>query len=215
LIDPQGRNVPDYQDPKSFGTYEKFAQDSHLALQKINPQLAQQHRWGGYFSGAIGKGGVYGAMDLMHQDVAGGNARMAAGQWETGLSPQWRRAWGVTDANAGIGSRASELASAPQTVAVAAGGGDSVFGRPPSQATINAAAENRQAINMRAAEGLRRLRTQGKLSVDVTAPKGTTVQAGSGGLWKHVEVHRRTTQARAAAAPASNVASVQGAGTAL
>jgi hypothetical protein len=96
----------DYQSPENFAVYEKFAQDTHLSLQKINPELAQQHRWGGYFSGPIGAGGKYGAMDLMHQDFAGGNARMAAGQWETGLHPGWQKAWGVGEHSSGIAERA-------------------------------------------------------------------------------------------------------------
>jgi hypothetical protein len=96
----------DYQSPENFAVYEKFAQDTHLSLQKINPELAQQHRWGGYFSGPIGAGGKYGAMDLMHQDFAGGNSRMAAGQWETGLHPGWQRAWGVGEHSSGIAERA-------------------------------------------------------------------------------------------------------------
>jgi hypothetical protein len=98
----------DYQSPENFAVYEKFAQDTHLSLQKINPELAQQHRWGGYFSGPIGAGGKYGAMDLMHQDFAGGNARMAAGQWETGLHPAWQRAWGVGEHSSGIAERAKD-----------------------------------------------------------------------------------------------------------
>jgi hypothetical protein len=106
----------DYQSPENYATYEKFAQDTHLSLQKINPELAQQHRWGGYFSGPIGPGGKYGAMDLMHQDFAGGDARMAAGQWKTGLSPGWQKAWGVGEHSSGIAERAKEDAASKTDV---------------------------------------------------------------------------------------------------
>ena len=95
LIDPQGHEIPNYQDPRYYAVYERFAQNTHLELEKINPELARQHRWGGYFSGAIGPGGKYGAMDLMHQDFGGGAGRMAAGNFQTGISPEWQRRWGV------------------------------------------------------------------------------------------------------------------------
>src|SRR5262249_14826951 len=44
LIDPQGRAVPDYQSPQHFAVYERFAQNTHLALEKLDPELAKQHR---------------------------------------------------------------------------------------------------------------------------------------------------------------------------
>jgi hypothetical protein len=123
LIDPQGHELPNYQDPKYYGIYEKFAQDTHLALQKTNPELAAQHRWGGYFSGPLGPNGQYGAMDLMHQDFAGGDARMAAGQWKTGINSEWRQRWGVTDYSSGIADRArsntATLAPTPDQAAPA------------------------------------------------------------------------------------------------
>jgi hypothetical protein len=114
LIDPQGHSLPNYQDPKYYGIYEKFAQDTHLVLQKTNPELAAQHRWGGYFSGGLGPGGTYGAMDLMHQDFAGGDSRMAAGQWKTGLHSEWARRWGVTESSSGIADRARSNAATSQ-----------------------------------------------------------------------------------------------------
>ncbi len=113
LIRPDGTMVSNYQNPENFAVYERFAQDSHLALQKIDPTLAAQHRWGGYFSGDFPH---YGAMDLMHQDYAGGNDRMAAGKWETGVDPGWKRRWGVGESSRGIGARQQELnASTPST----------------------------------------------------------------------------------------------------
>jgi hypothetical protein len=109
IINDKGQEIPNYKTPGTFSIYEKFAQDTHLALQKIDPALAAQHRWGGYFSGSIAPdnaGGQYGAMDLMHQDFAGGDNRMAAGQWKTGLHPEWAQRWGVTDSSSGIADRA-------------------------------------------------------------------------------------------------------------
>lgn len=111
LIDPSGKAMKDYQAPENFAIYEKFAQDSHAALIKSNPALAAQHRWGGYFSGGLGPGGTYGAMDLMHQDFAGGDARMAAGQWATGLHAGWQRAWGVGERSSGFDSHMADRAA--------------------------------------------------------------------------------------------------------
>jgi len=108
LIDPNGHMIENYQHPENFAVYERFAQDTHAVLQKTNPELAAQHRWGGYFSGGLGPSGTYGAMDLMHQDFAGGNSRMAAGQWETGINEGWRRRWGVDEHSSGIVARAAE-----------------------------------------------------------------------------------------------------------
>lgn len=108
IVGPDGKALPNYQDPKTFSTYEKFAQDTHIALEKLNPQLAALHRWGGYFSGNIGKYGKYGAMDEMHQDFAGGDARMAAGQWSTGVN-KWGQRWGVRDSSPGLAARRKEL----------------------------------------------------------------------------------------------------------
>jgi len=108
---PNGGEVmlDNYQNPKTFAAYEKFAQDTHAELLKTNPKLAAQHRFGGYFSGQLGPGGTYGAMDTMHQDFGGGDSRMAAGKWATGLDPEWRRRWGVQDYSAGFAERRSEL----------------------------------------------------------------------------------------------------------
>ena len=111
LIDPDGKAMKDYQAPENFAIYERFAQDSHAALLKSNPALAAQHRWGGYFSGGLGKGGTYGAMDLMHQDFAGGDARMAAGQWATGLHAGWQRAWGVGERSSGFEAHMADRAA--------------------------------------------------------------------------------------------------------
>jgi len=111
IYDDKGNKVNWYQSPKDFALYENFAQHTHLALQRIDPQLAQLHRWGGYFSGPIGQGGKYGAMDIMHQDF-GGPGMMAAGSWEKGINPEWARQWGVTGSSQGIASVAAQEAAA-------------------------------------------------------------------------------------------------------
>ena len=88
-----------YQYPPNFRVYEKFAQDSHKAMAQIAPQLAQQHRWGGYFGGPLDypRVGNSGHMDLMHQDLGGGDAVMAAGKWASGITPEAAKMWGVKD----------------------------------------------------------------------------------------------------------------------
>jgi peptidoglycan hydrolase-like protein with peptidoglycan-binding domain len=96
LIGKDGKEIPDYQDSKNFGIYQKFANHVRSIQQQLYPDLAKDLRWGGYFSGSIGKGGKYGAMDLMHFDLAGSALGMKAGSWENGLSDQWAKAWGIT-----------------------------------------------------------------------------------------------------------------------
>jgi hypothetical protein len=109
IIGPDGKEIPNYQSPENYAIYERFAQNTHLALEKINPALAKEHRWGGYFSGPFGK---YGAMDEMHQDFAGGASRMAAGNFETGINPTWKKIWGVQE-TAGTINTAREAAKRP------------------------------------------------------------------------------------------------------
>ena len=82
LFDEQGRPLANYQDPKTFREYEKFAQDARRAQQELYPDLNNNMRWGGYFSGPKGK---YGALDTMHFDLGGGpNLGMVGGNWEGG-----------------------------------------------------------------------------------------------------------------------------------
>lgn len=86
LIDPNGQPVKNYQNADSFRTYEQFAQVARTIQQQKYPDLNQQFRWGGYFSGRPGK---YGAADLMHFDLGGSDhLGMAGGSWEGGLTPQ-------------------------------------------------------------------------------------------------------------------------------
>lgn len=85
IIDPSGKALADYQDPTHFGIYQNYAH----SVRASNPNMPM--RWGGYFSGGKGK---YGALDLMHFDTAG-NVGTAGGNWETGLSPQQAKIWGL------------------------------------------------------------------------------------------------------------------------
>lgn len=86
--------LPWYQSPQAFGQYERFHQDVHRALP---PAERSKHRWGGYFGDVRGRH-VYGSMDLMHSDL-GGPGRMAAGGWRGGLTPGYRRHWGISDSH--------------------------------------------------------------------------------------------------------------------
>ena len=110
LIDPSGRPLANYQAKENYATYERFAQAARQAQQRLHPDLSQDLRWGGYFSGGLGKHGTYGAMDLMHFDLGGRRVGMAAGSWEKGLDPQWGLAWGVKGAGA---PQPTSIASAP------------------------------------------------------------------------------------------------------
>lgn len=93
IYDPQGNPVPNYQNGTSFPVYQRFANAARAYQTQAYPQLNNQFNWGGYFSGPIGKGGKYGAMDLMHFSI--GHEKGAAGNWESGLNPQAARAWGI------------------------------------------------------------------------------------------------------------------------
>ena len=85
LIDRRnGERLTDYQtrDPVVFKAYQDNANQFHQFLQQNYPDLAEVHRWGGYFSGPAG---VYGAQDIMHHDIGGARHGMAGGSWNQGL----------------------------------------------------------------------------------------------------------------------------------
>ena len=85
LIDRRnGERLTDYQtrDPVVFKAYQDNANQFHQFLEKNYPDLAQVHRWGGYFSGPAG---FYGAQDIMHHDLGGSRHGMAGGSWNQGL----------------------------------------------------------------------------------------------------------------------------------
>lgn len=93
LVDRKtGKALPNYQDAASFRAYEEFAQTARAIQESDYPELSNNFRWGGYFSGALGT--TYGAMDLMHFDL-GPTSAMKAGSWELGLSPKFAETWGV------------------------------------------------------------------------------------------------------------------------
>ena len=97
-----GKKLSDYQDPTHFAAYEQFAQRVRGAQQQLYPELEQNLRWGGYFSGGKGK---YGALDLMHFDLGGSSKLgMAGGSWEGGLTPQQARIWGISNSR-GMGGQ--------------------------------------------------------------------------------------------------------------
>jgi hypothetical protein len=82
-----GKALANYQDPSTFRAYEQFAQVARQVQMEKYPELANQFRWGGYFSGGRGK---YGAMDQMHFDLGGGRVGMGGGSWENGLTASQR-----------------------------------------------------------------------------------------------------------------------------
>ena len=91
LIDRRnGERLIDYQtrDPVVFKAYQDFANQYHTFLEKNYPQLAAQHRWGGYFGGDVNK---YGAMDLMHHDIKGG--QLPGGTFKGGLTQAQADRW--------------------------------------------------------------------------------------------------------------------------
>ena len=82
LYDENGKKVGNYQDPKTFEIYERYAQAAKKAQLAKYPELSKKLRWGGYFGGGRG---TYGAMDEMHFDLGGEEAGMAGGSWAGGL----------------------------------------------------------------------------------------------------------------------------------
>jgi hypothetical protein len=96
LVDRRnGERLTDYQtrDPVVFKAYQDNANQFHQFLQQNYPDLAQQHRWGGYFwNGGPGK---YGSQDIMHHDLGGNRIGMAAGSWKGGLSQRSADAYGL------------------------------------------------------------------------------------------------------------------------
>ena len=86
IIDQDGNRLPNYQNAQEFRTYEEFAQVVRRIQLNKYPHL--HLRFGGYFSGPKGK---YGALDLMHFDIA--TVPMGGGSWRDGLTAQQRKYW--------------------------------------------------------------------------------------------------------------------------
>lgn len=85
-----GKLLDNYQNADTFKQYEMFAQQVKRDQMEMFPELNQDLRWGGYFSGGKGK---YGAMDPMHFDLGGRRVGMAGGSWEQGLTGDMRAKW--------------------------------------------------------------------------------------------------------------------------
>lgn len=91
-----GKALPNYQNAKSFRTYEKFAQEARRVQQEKYPELDKAFRWGGYFSGTVknpilGTKSKYGAVDVMHFDLGGlQGLGMLGGSWAKGLTKAQR-----------------------------------------------------------------------------------------------------------------------------
>ncbi len=82
-----GQMLPNYQDASSFREYERFAQTVRRVQMELYPELKEELRWGGYFSGTRG---TYGTMDTMHVDLGGAKIGMGGGSWENGLTKSQR-----------------------------------------------------------------------------------------------------------------------------
>lgn len=125
LLDPSGKALANYQNASTFRAYEQFAQIAKQVQMEKFPDLADKFRWGGYFSGGKGK---YGAMDLMHFDLAG--AGMGGGSWQRGLTEAQRSLWpgaesvgmAATKAQNAITSMASSAQMATKGLGSFAGG---------------------------------------------------------------------------------------------
>lgn len=82
IMTPEGKALPNYQDPRYFTDYEDPAKVGRGIQQKLYPELNDKYAWGGYFSGPPGK---YGAMDLMHRSIG---ETPQGGSWEGGVKPE-------------------------------------------------------------------------------------------------------------------------------
>lgn len=92
LYDQNGQPLADYAgnpfgvrsaDAKAaYPIYEQFAQTARAIQQDQYPDLADQFRWGGYFTGGVNPG------DLMHFDISGGKSAATPpmpGAWQNGI----------------------------------------------------------------------------------------------------------------------------------
>ncbi|MCV9960727.1 phage tail length tape measure family protein [Pararhizobium sp. BT-229] len=132
-----GRKLGNYQDAASFGAYERFAQTARQVQMQKYPELADEFRWGGYFSGGPGKKN---AVDTMHFDLGGQRVGMGGGSWQGGLNSAQRALWpeaqskGMESAAEAIG----KVATASNTAANGLGTFGSGLGQF-SQQLMNAA----------------------------------------------------------------------------
>lgn len=82
IVDPEGKALPNYQDPRFFKPYHDVAKSTLDYLEQKDPEMAKRFSWGGLFSGPPGK---YGAMDTMHYSF---DEPMAGGTIKGGLNPE-------------------------------------------------------------------------------------------------------------------------------
>lgn len=95
LLDPKTQaELQNYQSPETAQAYQQYAHALYQYAKQTNPELAEKLRWGGYFSGSAGK---YGALDLMHFDIAGGEGGlgMGGGSWAGGWTPEMQDTWNI------------------------------------------------------------------------------------------------------------------------
>jgi len=111
LYGPDGKALGNYQDPANFRQYEQFAQEARRVQMEKYPELNDQFRWGGYFSGQKGE---YGALDTMHFDIDKKRVGMGGGSWENGLNPQMRSYWGAD--SVGMGQATTSVTSFTQSL---------------------------------------------------------------------------------------------------
>lgn len=108
-----GTPLPNYQvkDPKVFAAYQDYANGFHQYLEQKYPELAKDHRWGGYFSGPAGH---YGAQDIMHHDLGGPRAGMLGGSWDKGLNPEQAKLYGLQPGGGLAGRPPASFATQPR-----------------------------------------------------------------------------------------------------
>ncbi|SHG79973.1 phage tail tape measure protein, lambda family [Kaistia soli DSM 19436] len=116
IFDKIGKAVPNYQNGAGFRTYEQFAQTAHQVQLDKYPELTDQFRWGGYFSGPKGK---YGAADAMHFDLGGNKVGMGGGSWEGGLNSAQRNYFPEAES---VGKSFRAVAAASDVAAKSASG---------------------------------------------------------------------------------------------
>jgi hypothetical protein len=166
LIDPKsGEALPNYQNGANFREYEQFAQNARAIQMSNYPELEQDFRWGGYFGSKKGAFG-YGALDLMHFDLAGQQIGMGQGSWKNGLSEKMANAYGINTSK-GMGENYnSRTYLASLTPGGAAPQPPNPAALPPSLATKRNAPSATQLAAIRA--------------VPPGAPSGTALEAITG-----------------------------------
>jgi hypothetical protein len=122
LFDKDGNPIPNYQDSKNFSVYQNFANHVRSVQSQAYPELNKDLRWGGYFSGPLGKGGSAKPMDLMHFDLAGQTVGPTlAGNLDNGLSPEWAKQWGINNSAPVSGTAVASNASVAAPTATGTG----------------------------------------------------------------------------------------------